>query len=359
LRPKAFRLLRYLAEHPQRLVTQEELLKAVWQHTYVNEGLLRGYIRELRGLLGDDAKAPRFIETASGRGYRFIASIPSPPSIPSPIESSVPPTLQPPPGFVGRREELAQLHTALGQALLGERQVVFVVGEPGIGKTTLIDAFLAQIVGARDLWVGRGQCIEHHGAGEAYLPLLEAFGGLLRREGRTLIPLLRRQAPTWLVQMPASMEEAEREALSRQLFGSTQERMARELAEAIEALAAERPLVLWLEDLHWSDFSTVDVLAMLARRREPARLLVVGTYRPAEVIASEHPLRAMVRELEAHAQCWGLPLGFLTSPEVTQYLAGRFAPPKSQAARLEEWGRSFTSTPMATPCSWSRWWTIS
>ena len=126
------------------------------------------------------------------------------------------------------------------------------------------------------LWVGRGQCIDHYGAGEVYLPLLEALGGLVRREGLTLIPLLRRQAPTWLVQIPASMEEAEREALSRQLFGSTQERMARELAGALEALTAERPLVLWLEDLHWSDLSTVDALAMLARRREPARLLVVG-----------------------------------------------------------------------------------
>jgi DNA-binding winged helix-turn-helix (wHTH) protein len=143
LRPKAFRLLRYLAEHPQRLVTQEELLKAVWQHSYLSEGLLRGYICELRGLLGDDAKAPRFIETASGRGYRFIASITPTPPVPSPIESSVPPTLQPPPGFVGRQEELAQLHRVLEGALLGERQVVFVAGEPGIGKTALVEAFLA------------------------------------------------------------------------------------------------------------------------------------------------------------------------------------------------------------------------
>jgi DNA-binding winged helix-turn-helix (wHTH) protein len=80
LRPKAFVLLRYLVEHAQRLVTQEELLKAVWQRTYVSEGLLREYIRELRGLLGDDAKAPRFIETVPRRGYRFIAPVtPTPP----------------------------------------------------------------------------------------------------------------------------------------------------------------------------------------------------------------------------------------------------------------------------------------
>jgi DNA-binding winged helix-turn-helix (wHTH) protein len=339
LRPKVFRLLRYLAEHPQRLVTQEELLKALWQHSYFNDGLLRGYIRELRGRLGDDAKAPRFIETASGRGYRFIASISPTPPVLSPLESSVSPTLPPPPGFVGRQEELAQLHRALERALLGERQVVFVAGEPGIGKTALVDAFLAQVVGAQGLWVGRGQCIDHYGAGEAYFPLLEALGGLLRREGPALTPLLRRLAPTWLVQIPASMEDAEREALSRQLFGSTQERMARELAGALEALTAERPLVLWLEDLHWSDLSTVDLLAMLARRRAPARLLVVGTYRPANVIASRHSLRALVGELNAHAQCAELPLRFLTAPAVTQYLAVRFAPPKSQTARLEEWGR--------------------
>jgi DNA-binding winged helix-turn-helix (wHTH) protein len=316
LRPKAFRLLRYLAEHPERLLTQEELLKAIWQHGYVSEGLLRGYIRKLRSTLGDDAKNPRFIETAGGRGYRFIAPLTSSPPVPRLIESSVAHLLQPPLPFVGRHEELAQLHGALERALSGQRQVVFATGEPGIGKTALVDAFLAQAAGAhQDLWVGRGQCIDHHGAGEAYLPLLEALGGLLRRERPALAPLLRRQAPTWLVQIPASMEEAEREALSRQLFGSTQERMARELAEALEVLTAESPLVLWLEDLHWSDFSTVDLLAMLARRRAPARLLVVGTYRPSDVIASGHPLRALVRELARGARAvQGLPTRVLDIP---------------------------------------------
>jgi DNA-binding winged helix-turn-helix (wHTH) protein len=340
LRPKAFQLLRYLAEHSERLVTQEELLKAVWQHTYVSEGLLRGYIRELREVLGDEAKAPQFIETAARRGYRFIASITPTPPVPSPIESSAPPTLQPPPGFVGRQEELAQLHRALERVLLGERQVVFVAGEPGIGKTALIDAFLAQVVGTRGLWVGRGQCIDHYGAGEAYLPLLEALGRLARgADGEQLVQLLRRQAPTWLSQMPALIDEAELEVLSRRAYGTAQERMARELVEALDALTAGSPLVLWLEDLHWSDLSTVDLLAMLARRREPARLLVVGTYRPADVIASGHPLRGLVRELNAHAQCAELPLRFLTPPEVTQYLAARFALSESQAVWIEDWGR--------------------
>ena len=135
--------------------------------------------------------------------------------------------------------------------------------------------------------------------------------------------------------------------------------MARELAGALEALTAERPLVLWLEDLHWSDLSTVDALAMLARRREPARLLVVGTYRPAEVIASGHPLRGLVRELEAHAQCRGLPLGFLT-PRGYPISRRPVRPAGAPGARgSKRGGGSFTGTPTATPCSWSRWWTIS
>ena len=313
-------------------------MKAVWQHSHLSDGLLRGYIRELRQVLGDDAKAPRFIETARGRGYRFI--VPVTPTVPSPISSGGPAPLKSLPGFVGRQEDLATLHGALECVRRGERQMVFVTGEAGIGKTALIDAFLEQVVGEEDVRVGRGQCIGFLGAVEAYLPLIEALGGLARRtEGRALIPLLRRQAPSWLVQMPAFIEEAERDLLSRRGRGATPERMARELSEALEALSAESPLILWLEDLHWGDPSTVDLLAMLARRREPARLLVLGTYRPADVIASAHPLRALVRELEAHAQCRGLPLGYLTSPEVTRYLAVRFAPPDSQAARLEEWGR--------------------
>jgi predicted ATPase len=73
--------------------------------------------------------------------------------------------------------------------------------------------------------------------------------------------------------------------------------MLRELAEGLEALSAERPLVLVLEDLHWSDASTVEALAMLARRREPARLLVLDTYRPVDLIVHDHPLRVLKQEL--------------------------------------------------------------
>jgi predicted ATPase len=99
--------------------------------------------------------------------------------------------------------------------------------------------------------------------------------------------------------------------------------MLRELIEAVDALSAEAPLVLVLEDLHWSDSATIDLLAMLARRRDPARLLILATYRPADVAASAHPLKPVKQELQLHGCCEELVLAFLSEASVGDYL-GRF-----------------------------------
>ena len=349
VRPKPFAVLAYLAAHAGRLVPAAELRKAVWPDTYVGEGLLRGYIREVRAALGDDPEHPRFVETIPRRGYRFLPAVTTVPPVQGPrskIQDQIsestpdprPPTPFPPiPNpqstmpMVGRDAELAQLRQWLATALNGTRQVVFVLGEPGIGKTTLIDAFLEGITNPKPQfpnpgpWVARGQCIEHYGGGEAYLPVLEALGQLCRQPGaEQVVTLLSRYAPTWLVQMPAVVGEAELETVQRRVQGATRERMLRELAEAMEVLTAERPLVLVLEDLHWSDPSTLDLLSLLAQRRGPARLMLLGTYRPADVSAGGHPLKAMKQELQARGQCRELPLGFLTAAEVARYLAARF-----------------------------------
>jgi DNA-binding winged helix-turn-helix (wHTH) protein/predicted ATPase/type II secretory pathway predicted ATPase ExeA len=331
LRPKTFAVLRYLVEHTGRLVTKDELLDAVWAGTVVSDTVLKSCIRELRKALGDEAQRPQYIETVHRRGYRFIAPLAMAPSVsssPFPVPSSLPTlapnTQHPAPPLVGREAELAQLHGWLEKALHGERQIIFVTGEPGIGKTTLVEAFLQRIAD-RELWVGRGQCIEQYGAGEAYMPILEALGRLCREPGGgRLIALLHQHAPTWLVQMPALLNAAEVEALQRKVQGATRERMLREMADAVDALTAERPLVLWLEDLHWSDVSTLNLLALLARRRERARLFVIGTYRPVDVIVREHPLRAVKQELQLHGQCEELALRLLTEEAVAEYLAVRF-----------------------------------
>jgi len=101
--------------------------------------------------------------------------------------------------------------------------------------------------------------------------------------------------------------------------------MLREITEALEALAAESPLVLLLEDLHWSDFSTLELISAIARRSESARLLIVGTYRPVEILAKDHPLRTTKQELELHRYCEELRLKLLSEENVGDYLVSRFS----------------------------------
>jgi len=139
--------------------------------------------------------------------------------------------------------------------------------------------------------------------------------------------VLRRYAPMWLVQLPGLVSDTEQERVQRQVQGATQARMIRELAEALAMLTADTPLVLVLEDLHWSDSTTVECLAYLAQRWEPARLLILGTYRPVETVLQAHPLRGMVQELCGRGQAVDLRLEFLPAEDVTAYVAGRLGGP--------------------------------
>ncbi|MCI0354571.1 MAG: AAA family ATPase, partial [Acidobacteria bacterium] len=269
LMPITCALLECLVAQAGQLVTKDALLEAVWPATAVSDAVLKVRISELRKLLGDTAKVPQYITTVHRRGYRFMAPVTL--ADPSALLGAAP---SPPPPrathLVGREPALAQLHHYLARAYQGDRQVVFVTGEAGIGKTALVEAWLTQVRAAPHLWVAHGQCVEHYGVGEAYLPMLEALGRLCRTPARArVLPLLRHRAPLWLVQLPWLLSAAERDELQRVLWGTTRERMLREMAEALEALTAEQPLVLVFEDLHWSDYATLDLLAVLARRQEP------------------------------------------------------------------------------------------
>lgn len=208
LRPKTLAVLHYLVQQAGQVVSKDELLSAVWPEVIVSEAVLTVCINELRQALADDSRHPRFIATVHRRGYRFIAPLRSAPPVASaklqgpstlPLQVS---SLQPQASIVvGREAELEQLQQWWELARSGQRQVVFIAGEPGIGKTTLVDCFLARISQARahahEFWIGRGQCVEQYGEGEAYLPVLEALGQLCRGpEGQPVREVLHRYAPT-------------------------------------------------------------------------------------------------------------------------------------------------------------------
>jgi predicted ATPase len=227
---------------------------------------------------------------------------------------------------VGREVELEQLNALLDTALQGKRQLVFVTGQAGQGKTTLIETFLEQARAGRTLAIGQGYCIEHRGAGEAYMPLLEAFSRLCQEPGgQTLVDLMARVAPTWLLQMPWLISAEAMERLQQKVQASTRDRMLREMLELLEVMTVKQPLVLVLEDLHWSDYSTLDLLAALARRQESACLLIIGTYRLADAKMSGHPLQRLVQGIQILEQGTELPLPSLSEAAVGDYLASRFA----------------------------------
>ena len=142
LRPKTFALLCQLAGHPGRLVTKADLLNAIWKNYNVGDEALKHCVAEIRRALSDDAEIPKFIETVHRRGYRFVGKIESSPLSIKDRPTSSPRTAIPDRLFVGRTTELAQLHHCLAKAMGGARQVVFVSGDQGIGKTSLVDSFI-------------------------------------------------------------------------------------------------------------------------------------------------------------------------------------------------------------------------
>ncbi len=324
LPPKTFAVLRYLAENPARLVTQAELLRSVWGEVAVAGGLLRGYVRDLRRALGDDAAKPRFIQTVPRRGFRFLPEVTSesPGTVPEAIQAIAPSS---PAGLVGRDQDLIALHRSLRTALAARRQVVFIAGEAGIGKTSLLNALLDQVRATDSVRIVCGQCVEQYGTREPYLPIFSALRQLCQgTDSKEVLAILARHAPSWLAQMPGAVSEDEYRTLQMRAQGTSQSRMVGELCQALEFLSADQPLIIGLEDLQWSDYSTLDLLSILARRLEPGRLFVIGSYRPADVIISNHPLRTVVLDLQVHGQCTELLLDHFTEEDVARYLANRF-----------------------------------
>jgi serine/threonine protein kinase/predicted ATPase len=228
---------------------------------------------------------------------------------------------------VGRLKERTELRAAFASVAAGRGHLLCVTGEPGIGKTTLVEDFLTELA-AGDLpcIVARGRCSERLSGTEAYLPWLEALECLLQRSpSGSMAGLMRMLAPSWYHQIvPLSADPCAEEHRDASTGATSQERLKRELSTLLQEVSRVQPLVLFFDDLHWADASTIDLLAFVADRFETMRTLVVGTYRASELRLGNHPFLVLQQRLQAHGVCHEIPLQFLSCVEIEHYLGLEF-----------------------------------
>ena len=331
LEPKPFAILTHLVENRDRVVTKDELLDTLWPDTVVSEWALTSAVKGARKALrssGAHESEGLGIKTVHGRGFRFVGHVEETAAAgvrePSNGASDPPeaaPTVET--GFVGREKELTELDRLLDRTTAGETVAAFVSGPAGIGKSALLDTFVerARATGTR---IAIGQSVEQYGGGEPYLPVLEALSRLARSsDPQSLAQQMERVAPTWLAHVPSLVSPEEHERLQRRAADFTRDRMLREMSDLLEVLTEQQPLLLVLEDIHWSDHATLDLIAYVAQRRSRARVLLLGTYRPVEVRDEGHPLRRVVQDARARGKAADLVLEPLDRDAVGSYLEHR------------------------------------
>lgn len=228
--------------------------------------------------------------------------------------------------MIGRAGELLELEAALADAAGGEPRIVVLGGEAGIGKTRLIDEFVAA-VGDRAT-ITRGQCVDFGAVGLPYAPLAGVFRGLVRAFGDEAVfdaaaggvSTLRS-----LVEVSTPIERDERLGV---------ERLDEVVTTVLEQLSAQRTLVVAIEDLHWADPATLDVLRFLARMIRSGRLLLVLSYRSDDV-GRGHPLRGLLAELERNRRASRILIDRLDAAQVREQAHGILgSDPSFESARV-------------------------
>jgi DNA-binding winged helix-turn-helix (wHTH) protein/tetratricopeptide (TPR) repeat protein len=340
LAPRAFDVLLYLVRHRDHVVAKRELLDGVWQGEAVSESVLPSNVTALRKALGDERAGARMIQTVHGRGYRFVAPVeecaaraPGADAGPTqPGDAHDVPMLEEAGLFVGRDRVMEELHTHLARAVAGAGRLVFLVGEPGIGKTRTAEE-LAGEARAQDVRVLQGCCYEGEGA-PAYWPWVQILRQLLRdfdtpgalREALgvgaadigQLVPELRSQLP----ELPTPPDLQSEHARFR-LFDS--------VATLLANVSRARPLLLVVDDLHWADAPTLLLLRFLARELREARVLLLGAYRDVEV-RRHHPLAQIVGELSRESNFHRLLLRGLSAADSARFVEAMSVGPVSEAA---------------------------
>ena len=227
---------------------------------------------------------------------------------------------------VGREREAAELLSGFESAAMNQGLLLCVAGEPGIGKTTLVEEFLTRLAASPEsCYLARGRSSERLAGTETYLPFLEALESLLHTEGNEqLARPMKSLAPTWYLLVAHPSEDSVSSQIVDAAQSSSQERMKRELAAFLQDISRARPVIFFFDDLQWADVSTVDLLTYLAGRFDSMRVLIVVAYRPSEMLLVNHPFLSVKLDLQGRKLCREMPLEFLSHQEVEDYLALEF-----------------------------------
>ena len=311
LAPKVFATLLALLRHSGRLVAKDALMKAIWPDTFVVESNLAFNMSVLRKALGEGPER-RFIETVPRRGYRFVGGIRTAPA------RMAQPARKLASAAVGRDSERAQLHSALTAVREGRGQLVALTGEPGLGKTTLVQGFLAEALTPGVETLLRGRCSEQLVGAGAYLPVIEALDDLVAGDSaNTAEPILRALAPHW----HALSVRADRASAGHDV---SPERLKREFLTFMQELARRGPTILVIDDLHWADTATTDLIDYLAHRADTLPLLIVVCYRLSDMLRARHPFPLLLRELRGRGRAQEIALSLLTRADIERFLALSF-----------------------------------
>ncbi|GAK58966.1 hypothetical protein B2_20216 [Candidatus Vecturithrix granuli] len=258
--------------------------------------------------------------------------------------------------FIGREQDLTALHGYLQDALHGKGKVVFIIGEAGIGKTRLIEEFKAQHLDAHnaamqsqktskvevspDIRFAEAKCNELAGKGEPYAPFFEIIAQFVTDDkafgSSKLAEIVREVGSDWFELVPVIGKALSlisktffkwRKTDDVQQLADRQvqkDKLVQEFSHILKRMSDEHPLVLFLDDLHWADDSSISLLFHVARHLQEQRILILGTYRPTDIEAARgdkaHPLKDVVYELHRYDLCATVKLGYLTQAQVQDFL---------------------------------------
>ena len=325
LQPKPLSLLIYLAQHRTRAVPKRELLQQLWPDVFVSEMALASALKDLRRAIGDDGIRQQVVKTLRRSGYRFAAPVRDPAAAPPAPRGLIRPAPFDRPGtpfFVGRAGELAWLMERLADAAAGRPRVALVVGEAGIGKSSLVEQ-LQREPECEDFEVVTGRCQVQ--ASLPYLPFVEALRQWLLQNDESLDSLVGDE-PGVIRQLLQPDSGTAGPLPNAEIWSG--ERKRAELFSAIyrvfEKLAQRRRIALVIEDLHCADSASLDLLRHFvgamsdSRSSGPLPLLLVATLRPP---ASDDRLARAVEDLERESICDRRDLSGLDAVDVRE-LAG-------------------------------------